>query len=247
MKRWHWLAAGSLAYLLMLVGIAPATLVDGFLASATDGRMRLAEPHGSVWSGAGRIQLLDKNRQFGIAKEIAWRWLAGELIVGRLAWEIGLDGSTRRFRIAASRARIDVTDADIRVPAAVLAMVEPQLAALGLGGEFDIHIADLMMTKASVQATALIVWRAATSAHTKVSPLGDYELRIEHAGLASSARLRTLAGPLQLDGSGEWAQSGRPSFYATAHVPPQQRDQLDPFMRMIAVERGAGNYEFQWR
>jgi hypothetical protein len=247
MKRWHWLAAGASAYLAMLVAMAPATLVDAIVARGSDARIRLAEPRGSIWSGAGRIQLLDKNREIGVGKDIAWRWLPRELLRGRLACEVELDRSNRHFQIAASRARIDVTDADIRVPAAVLGIMDPRLAAFGLGGELDMHIADLVITDADVQATALIVWRAATSAHTKVSPLGDYELRIEHAGLARSARLRTLGGPLQLDGIGEWAPGGRPSFAATARVSPQQRDQLDPFLRLIAVERGTGNYEFQLR
>ena len=247
MKRWHWLTAAVFAYLAMLIVMAPATLVDGLLAKATGGQVRLAEASGSVWSGAGRIQLLDRSRQSGVDKEIDWHWLPRELLQGRLACEVGLDRSPRHFQIAASRARIDVTDANFRVPAAVLAIVEPRLAPFGLGGEFDVHIAELKITDADVQAAALIIWRAATSAHTKVSPLGDYELRVEHAGLASSARLRTLGGPLQLDGFGEWPQKGRPSFSATARVSPQQRDELDPFMRMIAVERSPGNYEFQLR
>jgi hypothetical protein len=209
--------------------------------------VRLAQARGSVWSGAGRIQLLDRSRQIGVNKEIDWRWLPRELLQGRVACEVGLDSSPRHFQIAASRARVDVTDADFRVPAALLALVEPRLAAFGLGGEFEVHIADLMITDADVHGTALIIWRGATSAHTRISPLGDYELRVEHVGLASSARLRTLGGPLQLDGFGEWAQTGKPSFSATARVSPQQRDQLDPFMRMIAVERSPGNYEFQLR
>jgi general secretion pathway protein N len=247
MKRWHWLATGASAYLAMLIVLAPAALLDAILALKSDGRIRLAEPRGSVWSGAGRIQVLDKNRQIGVGKDIAWRWLPRELLLGRLACEIELDSSARPFYVAAARGRIEVTGADLRVPAAVLGIVEPRLAAFGLGGELDLHIADLVIADADVQATASIVWRAATSAHTKVSPLGDYELRIEHAGLARSARLRTLAGPLQLDGLGEWARGSRPSLAATARVSPQRRDQLDPFLRMIAVERGAGNYEFQLR
>ena len=247
MKRWHWLTAAAFLYLAMLIGMAPATMVDGALASATGGKMRVAEARGRVWSGAGRIQLLDKNRQSGVDKEIVWRWLPRELLQGRLACAVELDKSGRPFHIAASRSRIEVTDADFRVPATVLAIVDPRLAAFGFGGEFEVHITDLMLTEADVQATALIVWRAATSAHTKVAPLGDYELRIAHAGVTNSARLRTLGGPLQLDGAGEWMRNGRPSFAATARVSPQQRDQLDPFMRMIAMERSAGSYEFQLR
>ena len=138
-----------------------------------------------------------------------------------------------------------MTNADIRVPAAVLGMAEPKLAPLALGGELMVHIADLVIKTADVQANATVLWRGASSAHTKVAPLGDYELRFEHLGAARTATLRTLGGPLQLDGAGAWTGGARPAFKATARVSPQQREALEPFVRMIAVERGPGNYELQ--
>lgn len=60
-----------------------------------------------------------------------------------------------------------------------------------------------------------------------------------------TAVLRTLDGVLQLDGSGTWANGAMPAFKATARVAPLQREQLEPLLRMIAVERGAGNYELR--
>jgi general secretion pathway protein N len=245
MKRWRWFATGTIAYLVVLVVIAPATVVDAALGRASDGRLRIAEARGTVWSGAGQIQLLDASRQTGITKNIAWRWLPGWLLRGRLVCEMELDSSARRFAVTLSPTRIEVADADISVPAAILGMAEPKLAPFGLGGELVVHIADLMIVAGDIQANATVVWRGASSAHTKVSPLGDYELRFEHSGTVRTAVLRTLDGPLQLDGTGSWTQGTRPAFKATARVSPQNREQLEPLLRMITVERGAGNYEFQ--
>jgi general secretion pathway protein N len=245
MTRWQWFAAGTIAYLAMLVATAPATLVDAVVGRASEGRLRVAEARGSVWSGAGRIQLLDASRQAGISKDIAWRWMPGSALRGRLVGEMELDSSARRFEVAWSPARIEVTDADINVPAAILGIAEPKLAPFGLGGDLMIHITDLVIRTADMQANATVVWRSASSAHTKVSPLGDYELRFEHSGTARTAILRTLGGPLQLDGTGAWTQGARPAFKAAARISPQYREELEPLMRMIGVERGAGNFEFQ--
>ena len=59
------------------------------------------------------------------------------------------------------------------------------------------------------------------------------------------AILRTLEGPLQLEGNGAWSNGSRPSFLATARVPAQHQEQLSPLFRLIALERGAGTFELQ--
>jgi general secretion pathway protein N len=94
-----------------------------------------------------------------------------------------------------------------------------------------------------VQGAATLQWRAAGSALTPVSPLGDYEVRFSAAGPAVHAALSTLEGPLQLDGKGTWSHGARPKFAATARVPAAQQEQLAPLLRLIAVERGAGRFE----
>jgi hypothetical protein len=59
------------------------------------------------------------------------------------------------------------------------------------------------------------------------------------------AALRTLEGPLQLEGKGDWTNGKAPSFLATARVPAQLQEQLAPLFRVIAVERGAGTFELR--
>ena len=88
-------------------------------------------------------------------------------------------------------------------------------------------------------------WRSAGSALTPVSPLGDYELRLDGGSGGLSASLRTLKGPLYLEGKGLPANNGPPTFSATARVDPQLLPQLAPFLRLIAIERGEGVFELQ--
>jgi len=75
--------------------------------------------------------------------------------------------------------------------------------------------------------------------------LGDYELRLDGEGATVHAYLRTIQGPLRLEGKGSWANGNHPVFLATARVPAQHQQQLAPLLRLIAVDRGEGSFELQ--
>jgi len=45
------------AYAAFLVVLAPATLLDAGLRRASAGKLRLAQAHGSLWSGSGRLEI----------------------------------------------------------------------------------------------------------------------------------------------------------------------------------------------
>jgi general secretion pathway protein N len=147
--------------------------------------------------------------------------------------------------VTISPAGIEVAEADIDLPAAALGLAIPKLAPLGLSGDVLLHVARVAFGRGAIQGNATLQWRGAGSAFTRVSPLGDYELRFDGEGKAVRASLRTLQGPLQLDGQGSWATGANPVFRGSASIPPEHRQQLTPLMRLIAVERGEGRFELQ--
>lgn len=245
MNRWGLLGAGLGAYVLALIATAPATLADAALRQATEGRLRLADAQGVLWSGSGLIELRDASGGAGAAKGLSWRVAPLSLLSGRLTCEVGIEPASSRFPLTLSMSRIELADADITLPAAVLGMAVDKLAPLGLTGEVRILVANLSIARNSVTGNATLQWHAAGSVLTLVSPLGDYELRMDGEGRTVNADLRTIAGPLQLDGKGSWALGARPVFLGTAGVPAQQQQQLAPLLRLIAVERDAGIFEFR--
>ena len=245
MKRWSLLAIGLSAYALALIATAPATLVDAGLQRASHGRLRLAEAQGTLWSGSGQIEIRETGGRTGVAKALAWRVVPESLLRGHLVCEVGLDPSARRFPVTLSLSRIELANADISLPATVLGLGVPKLAPLGLTGEVLIHVASLSIARGAMEGNATVRWRAAGSSLTPVSPLGDYEVRLDGEGMTIHAFLRTIEGPLQLDGKGSWTQGDRPAFLAMARVPSQHQEQLAPLLRLIAVERGEGRFELQ--
>ncbi len=245
MTRWKLLAVGFGAYTVALIATVPATLVDAGFERASNGRLRLAEAQGTLWTGAGQLEIRDAGGRIGVAKSLAWRLLPQSLLRGHLVCEVELHQSSKRFPVTISLSRIELADADINFPAALLGLAVPKLAPLRLTGDVLAHVTSLAIGRSEMRGTATLHWRAAGSALTPVSPLGDYELRLVGEGAAVHASLRTLQGPLQLDGKGSWTHGESPAFLAMARVPPQHQQQLAPLLRLIAVERGEGSFELQ--
>lgn len=246
MKRWSLLAVGLGIYAAGLVAMAPATLVDAGLSSASNSRLRLADASGTVWAGAAQLEIRDYAGRPGIAKRISWRVLPESLWRGRLVCEIVLDHATDRpFPMAISPSKFELTNAELEFPAAGLAVALSQLAPLRLTGDVVLHVSSLIVGHNNVRGNATLQWRAAGSAFSPVSPLGNYELRLDGEGTAVHVSLRTLQGPLQLDGKGSWTNRGNAEFLAIAQVPPEQREQLSPLLRLISVQRDEGSFELQ--
>lgn len=237
------LGAFAAAWIAALIVLAPATLIDARLERASDGRLRLAEAQGSLWSGAGWVEIRDAHGRAGVARRLAWRVLPESLLRGRLVAEVELDQAAKPFPVTISLSRIEIADAGINLPAAALGLGMPKLAAFRLTGDVRVDIPHLSLERGRMDGDATLQWRAAGSALTPISPFGEYEVHFKAVGPAVHAALRTLEGPLQLEGKGTWSNGAPPSYLATARVAAQQQEQLSPLLGLIAIERGAGRFE----
>lgn len=246
MKGWSLAVIGLAVYVIGLIATAPATLLDASLQGIGQGKLRLVEARGTLWSGSGQIEIRDSGGRTGVAKSVAWRILPESVLRGQLVCEVKL-GQAKPFPVTLSLSRIELEKADVSIPATALGLSVPKLAPLGLTGELLLHVAYLSIERKQIHGNLTLQWREAGSAITPVSPLGDYELSFEGAGATVHALLRTLQGPLQLDGKGAWVNGGNLGFLATASVPPQHQQKLGPLLRLIAVERSAGSFELQLR
>jgi len=241
MRRWL-PVFGAAVYVAGLIAMAPATLLDARLAAASGGRLRLTDARGTVWSGQGVLELRDGAGRAGFAAPLAWRLGARSLLEARLVYGVRTGNPASRFKVALAPRRVEVEDADLRFPAQALGLAVPQLAVLELRGELRLHAARLSAGSRYLAGDATLVWRDAASALASIAPLGDYELRLEGTGDTVSATLRTLDGPLHLEGRTGWTLGTRPALAARAEIAPAQREALAPLLRLIAVEQGDGSF-----
>jgi general secretion pathway protein N len=241
------LAAGLGAYAVALIAMAPATWFDTGLQRASDGRLRLAEARGTLWSGSGQLEIRSAIGHTGWATHLAWHLQPGALLHARLTYAVALAPGEPPFPVTISWSRIELAHADIRLPVAALGLGVPRLAPLELTGEVQLRIPSLSIGRGATQGSATLQWRDAGSALSPVSPLGDYALHLAGDGPVVRFTLDTQRGPLQLDGKGSWANGHPPEFRAIAHLAPRFEQRLAPFLRLIAVERGDGSFELQFR
>ncbi|MEX2524387.1 MAG: type II secretion system protein N [Gammaproteobacteria bacterium] len=244
MRKRGLITSGIIVYLAAVMATAPSTLIDAGLQRVTDERLRLAEAQGTLWSGNGQLEVRAENGQ-SIARQVQWRILPATLLRGRLTIDVMLGRGGGHFPVTLSPAGIELANVDLTLPAAALGLGIPELAALGLTGELSIHVANLSLSRDSIHGSALLQWHAAGSTLTTVSPLGDYEIQIEADGERVQYLLSTNEGPLRLDGRGSWTHGSKPVFRGTAFVPDAYTQQLNPLLRLIAIERGEGRFELQ--
>jgi general secretion pathway protein N len=245
--RWRVLAIGLASYAAGLVAMPPATLLDARLARESHGRLRLAEAHGTLWSGTGRIEVRDADGRSGFGTAVGWQLSPGSLLRARLAYEIELGNPATRFRVVASPSQLQISNVDIRLPADLLGLAVPKLAVLDLTGELQLQIGRLTLGEGRAKGDLVLLWRNAGSGLTRISPLGDYELRLTGTETSFQARLRSLQGPVSLDGNGRWLPGARPELSVIARIPDQYRDELSPLLQLIAVQDGPGEFALRLR
>lgn len=243
MKRRHLAAIGLTFYALAIIATAPATLIDAGLQHASHGKLRLAEAQGTLWSGSGQVEVRDPIGRSGVAKNIAWQIQPESLLRGHLACQINWGRAAKAFPLTLSLSKVELANADVDLPATALGLGVPKLAPLGLTGDMLLHVDSLSIERNKMQGNATLQWRNAGSALVPISPLGNYELSFNGDGATTHALLHTIQGPLQLDGKASWSSGANPDFSVLARVPPHLQQQLAPLLRLIAVERGAGNFE----
>jgi general secretion pathway protein N len=242
-KPWKRFAVGAAAYSAALLVTAPATLVDAALRRASDGMFRLAEARGSVWSGSGQLELLDPRRETGIAKAVSWRVLPGSLWRGHLAYDVLLADAASPARLTLSASRIQIANVLVELPASAIGFAVPRLAPARLTGDLSISAAQFAVERRDMRGSATVHWRNAGAALTPVSPVGEYEMRIDSDEQGVSATLATLSGPIELKGQGSWRGETRPAFSGTAHVPAPYVEQIAPLLRLVAAESGDGTFQ----
>lgn len=243
------IAAGGVtlaAYVLFLVVLAPATLLDAELRHATDGRLRLAQAHGTLWSGSGQLQIVNPTATDSVGKALSWSLQPRALWRGRLDFEVAIDQAANRFPLHLSLGGIELGKVDFALPASALGVALPRLAPLAPRGELVFHVARFAVAGDDVAVDAVMTWRDASSALTTVAPLGTYELQATGADGLVNLVLRTTSGPLQLNGKGSARGQGPLVFAATARVDAQHRAQLTPLLRLIAIERSNGEFALQF-
>ena len=235
------------AYALALAVRAPATLVDNALQSFSNGRMRIAVAQGSIWSGSGVLEVLGNSGSAPMSQAIRWDVRPASILMARIDTDIGLGNNDRPIPVSVSAFTLEVGASQIKLPATALALAEPRLKPLDLQGEIQLRTNGLKFRRSGMTGSIDALWESAGSSYSPVSPLGSYLLQLEADGQAMRGQLQTRDGPVRIEGQGAWQMGTKPDFRAEVKVPPEMREQLNPLLRLISVQRDEGTFDLQLR
>lgn len=239
MKRLPLLAPAAL---LVALGAALAVLPARWLIGLVpdDWPMAIVDASGSVWRGQALVAVGPAGMRRTLPDPFAWRWQwrsgTGPVAAVEHPWLQGPLALAPRWN------GVRVGAQTLRLPATALAAAGAPLNTLAPRGSLELSwpsrdIGGTMAAGSLLQLT----WRDAGSALSRVQPLGSYQAALSVDDKSAVAlQLRTLAGPLRIEGSGGYAQ-GRLRFAGQAQAAPGSdaatRDALDPLLRMLGPRR----------
>ncbi len=244
---WAW-AFGGVALGLACAALlfAPARWLAGAVQRATEGRLLLGEPRGTVWTGSAQLTLTGGA---GSTDAVA--------LPTRLDWRVRprWDGLAAELESACCTAQpvalrllprwggmqVRVADSSSQWPAALLAGLGTPWNTLQLDG--DLQLATEGLSVEWVQGRLAIAGRAELTAQRMSSrlstlrPMGSYRITVL-GGATPTLQLDTLEGSLQLSGSGQWVGT-RLHFSGTASAAPEREGALSNLLNIIGRRSGA--------
>ena len=239
-----WLGA-LLGALFTLLWFAPASWLAAALLQLSQGRVELAAPQGTVWSGSARLQLSG-----GAGSHDA------SALPGRMSWRLRPEGLGLRAQVNAdcctpqgltlhAQARIGgfvlgVDDAASNWPAALLSGLGTPWNTLRPEGDLLLQSqglrVEMLQGRVALAGSATIDARDMSSRLSTLRPLGSYRLALQ-GGAVTTLKLQTLEGSLQLNGDGEWSAT-RLHFVGTASAAPERQAALANLLNIIGRRNG---------
>jgi len=238
---WRWAIAGVLVgAIAALMLFAPARWLAAGLSQATQGRLVLVNPRGTVWNGNASV-VFSSGAAGAVAVSLPgalywrlrpdWRGVSAELDLPCCAARpLVLKASS-----ASNGVRLDWQDGQSRWPAAMLAGFGAPWNTLKLDGVLDLSTQALAMefggNTLSLSGRATLDATDLSSSLSTLRPMGSYRVALA-GGPTPSILLSTQKGSLELNGSGSW--NGRAfRFNGEAIAAPGREDALSNLLNII--------------
>ncbi len=243
----RWLAFALVAVLATAVASLPAAWLAPWLERQTGGRLSLGDPQGSVWRGSAFIGVAGSGEEPLVP-----------LLPGRFRWRLSplalagrVDASVQNPRaltapvtIRGSWRRWQVGDGSILLPAERLAALGAPLNTIRPAGQMRLSWTGLVLARPAnaLQADGRMQLDLTemASALSPVKPLGAYRMRFDWQGGAARVDLKSLSGPLLLEGRGTLID-GRLQFSGQAWAEEGEESRLAILLNLLGQRRQMGN------
>ncbi len=238
-----WLLAIMFSVGLTLLIFFPATWMADLVERQTGGRLTLGDAQGTLWRGSAFVG--------GAASADG---AVTPLLPGRFAWTLSpmvLFGSvdmtlensaalSQPVSLNGSWDQWHVSPGALLLPANGLAGLGAPLNTIAPSGDMRLSWSSLDLARVGkaieLSGRTTLEMKDMASRLSNLRPLGTYEMALDWRGQEAQLSLRSLKGPLLLDGSGALKQ-GRLRFSGQAQAAPGFEESLANLLNLLGQRR----------
>ena len=239
----YWLLAGIASVALTVAVYFPASWVAPIVEQQTGGRLTLGDVHGTLWRGSafigGAASGSDPLTPL-FPGRFTWR-VSPMALLGTVDAELENDAAlSLPIRVTGNWRQLHVSPGVVLLPAERLAALGAPLNTVQPSGRMRLSWEALQLTRQNenigMLGTMNLELNDIGSRLSPVKPLGSYDLLFDWQGTHASVTLKTVKGPMILNGSGMFA-NGRLQFSATAQAQAGQEQGLANFLNLLGQHR----------
>ena len=247
--RWAW-AGGLLGLAVAVLLCAPARWLAAGVAQASQGRVQLADPRGTVWDGSAQLVLAGgegSTDSTALPERLRWqiRPVLNALGIGLRTTLLADCCMAQPLQVHTmphwGGAQLVLTDSQSHWPAPLLAGLGAPWNTLQPEGTLVLTTQALVLDwnagRMVLAGQARLEAIDMASRLSTLKPMGSYRLTLT-GGSPSTVQLETLGGSLQLTGSGQWV-GARLRFDGMATAAPDRVDALSNLLNIIGRRNGA--------
>ena len=246
-RRWlAYVAAGLLGFLLFMLISLPAYWVDWLLQRAGQDMVRIQEPTGTLWNGAGTLVVRSLGQPV-LQSRIAWSIQPQWLFTGKLGVHITSRDSNTPLKatLRLGYRHLAIRDVDATLPAGAISVFNPAVSLVAPAGRLQLVSEQATLTPAGLDGNLQLTWLGAGASMSGLSELGDYRLVVTGRGATAELKIDTLRGDVGVAAQGEWQTQGAGPLALTGSIAPGSREQaLSPVFTMMNIRNINGQY--QW-
>ena len=212
-SRARWWSLALVSFLIGLIALAPAVLIEKAAAQGPNARLTFAADSGTVWSGRGRFAIAAATGPVIIP--LTWRFDPVSLFGFRVGFFVEADAPSLigRTHIGVRPGEFELRNTSLSLDAGMLLMAHAAAALLVPAGKVGLQQSADERLNLWPPASENEPWRVegamGVSAAQLVlggivnAPVGSHELSLRGEGLTVNFAVTRSTGPLKLEGSGK--------------------------------------------
>lgn len=245
-RRVIWLLSGIVSISLTALAFFPAAWIVPVLEKQTEGRLTLGDAQGTLWRGSAFIGGAASGSDAVtplLPGRFSWRLSPMVLLASVDAELQNAEALSQPVTVTGSWHQLSISPAAVMLPAERLAALGAPLNTVQPSGQMRLSWEPFQLTQMDGQieltGSMNLEMNDIASRLSPIKPLGSYNLALDWRGSQATMTLKTVKGPLLLNGAGI-LMNGRIQFSGKAEAEAGQEEKLANLLNLLGQRRSEG-------